>query len=217
MEILRLMGFAVCHQAPARTLTASGETLPLCARCSGIYLGALCAVIYLIVRGRLRASTFPRGWTLASLLLPAALTAADVVLFVFRTADPAGNTRRLFLGSALGCSAALLLAPACAGLFAARRTSVPSVASVAEAALVVVFAVGVPAALTLQGGALALLAGAASAIVRVAALVLVNLAILTALSRPGASRRRMTGVAAAFALGEIGLAGAARVLVFSAL
>lgn len=35
------IGYAVCHQLPGRTLTIAGQKLPLCARCTGIYLGAL--------------------------------------------------------------------------------------------------------------------------------------------------------------------------------
>ncbi len=39
-----LVGYGICHQIPARTFHLGGHPLPLCARCTGIYLGALLAV-----------------------------------------------------------------------------------------------------------------------------------------------------------------------------
>lgn len=47
------IGYAVCHQIPARSFFLGGRQLPLCARCSGMYLGALVTLIYQIRLGRL--------------------------------------------------------------------------------------------------------------------------------------------------------------------
>jgi len=46
------IGYAVCHQAPARSLLLGAETTPLCARCSGMFLGALAGMAYLFPLGR---------------------------------------------------------------------------------------------------------------------------------------------------------------------
>jgi uncharacterized membrane protein len=51
--------FAVCHRIPERTFTVAGRPLPLCARCSGAYLGAVAALALLALRGRGRASILP--------------------------------------------------------------------------------------------------------------------------------------------------------------
>jgi len=51
--------FAVCHRIPERTFTVAGRPLPLCARCSGTYLGALAGLAVLALRGRGRASMLP--------------------------------------------------------------------------------------------------------------------------------------------------------------
>jgi uncharacterized membrane protein len=51
--------FAVCHRIPERTLTVAGRPLPLCARCSGTYLGALAGFAVLALRGRGRAGNLP--------------------------------------------------------------------------------------------------------------------------------------------------------------
>ena len=39
--------FAVCHRISERSFTFAGRPLPLCARCSGTYLGALAGLIVL--------------------------------------------------------------------------------------------------------------------------------------------------------------------------
>jgi uncharacterized membrane protein len=46
------IGYAVCHQAPARSFLIGDRPTPLCARCTGTFLGALVGIFYLIRRGR---------------------------------------------------------------------------------------------------------------------------------------------------------------------
>ncbi len=41
LDKAQAIGYAICHQIPARTFFIDGYPLPLCARCTGIYLGAL--------------------------------------------------------------------------------------------------------------------------------------------------------------------------------
>ena len=53
------IGYAICHQIPARTFHIDGEPLPLCARCTGIYLGALLGLVGLTLTGRWRAVSLP--------------------------------------------------------------------------------------------------------------------------------------------------------------
>lgn len=54
-----LIGYAICHQIPSRTFHINGVPLPLCARCTGIYLGALLALAGLSVLKRHRHVDFP--------------------------------------------------------------------------------------------------------------------------------------------------------------
>jgi uncharacterized membrane protein len=56
---LRLVGYAVCHQLPERSFHIGGEQLPLCARCSGTFSGALIGFVMLTLWGRRRAATLP--------------------------------------------------------------------------------------------------------------------------------------------------------------
>lgn len=37
--------FVFCHRRPDRTLKLKGRYFPVCARCTGIYLGALCTLL----------------------------------------------------------------------------------------------------------------------------------------------------------------------------
>lgn len=55
----RLIGYAVCHQLPERSFHLGGEQLPLCARCSGTFLGALAGFVLLTLRGRYRVIGLP--------------------------------------------------------------------------------------------------------------------------------------------------------------
>ena len=59
--------YAVCHRIPARSFTFAGRSLPLCARCSGTYLGALAGLIVFACRGRWRAAVLPAPAILAVL------------------------------------------------------------------------------------------------------------------------------------------------------
>lgn len=55
----RLIGYAVCHQLPERSFHIAGEQLPLCARCSGTFVGALLGFVMLTLRKRWRAAALP--------------------------------------------------------------------------------------------------------------------------------------------------------------
>jgi uncharacterized membrane protein len=46
------IGYAVCHRIPARSFLINDRPIPLCARCSGMYLGALLGFIYQLRLGR---------------------------------------------------------------------------------------------------------------------------------------------------------------------
>lgn len=50
-----LIGYSICHRIPDRSFFFAGRQLPLCARCTGTYLGIAVGMIILLVLGRLRA------------------------------------------------------------------------------------------------------------------------------------------------------------------
>ena len=51
--------YAVCHRISGHSFFIGGRQLPLCARCSGTYLGALAGIVVLLALGRGRANRFP--------------------------------------------------------------------------------------------------------------------------------------------------------------
>lgn len=55
---LDALGFAVCHQIHTHSITLAGHQLPLCARCTGIYLGAIIGLA-LLTRLRSRSIKLP--------------------------------------------------------------------------------------------------------------------------------------------------------------
>lgn len=54
------IGYAVCHQLAERSFHVDGQRLPLCARCSGMYLGAVLGIAYLTLTQPRSAGTPPR-------------------------------------------------------------------------------------------------------------------------------------------------------------
>ena len=52
-------GYAICHRITERSFTIAGRQLPLCARCTGIYLGISLTFLVLLMAGRTRRSALP--------------------------------------------------------------------------------------------------------------------------------------------------------------
>src|SRR5262245_13994744 len=70
------IGSLLCHQLPVRSFHVWGAQLPVCARCTGLYIGAAGAAI---VATRLRGPVQEQIWNRARLLvflavLPSAIT-----------------------------------------------------------------------------------------------------------------------------------------------
>lgn len=72
-----LVGYAICHQIPERSFSVGGRSLPLCARCTGTFLGALVGLGIAAARRRLRATRMPPVRVLGLLVVFFALWAFD--------------------------------------------------------------------------------------------------------------------------------------------
>lgn len=120
------LGYAVCHRLEERSfLLDDGRQLPLCARCSGMYLGAVIGLAYQAFASG-RNGNLP-GWKRAApLLLFFALFAVDgsnSYLYMLKSIYPGGpfdqlqniytpnNTLRLFTGMGMGLGIAVALFP----------------------------------------------------------------------------------------------------------
>ena len=49
------VGSSVCHQIPSHSFEAAGIQFPLCARCSGLYLGTFIGLVYYLTLGKRKA------------------------------------------------------------------------------------------------------------------------------------------------------------------
>jgi uncharacterized membrane protein len=63
-----LPGYAVCHRIPERSFILAGRQLPLCARCTGTFVGAMLGLLAMILLRRPKASRMPPVSVLATLV-----------------------------------------------------------------------------------------------------------------------------------------------------
>ena len=109
-----LAGSVVCHQLPDRSFHLAGAQLPVCARCTGLYVGgALGSIAWLVwrrVRPRDAASLDRRRatMTIAIVAAPTIITGATAFLGVWDVS----NTSRALLALPLGVAAGAVLAAA---------------------------------------------------------------------------------------------------------
>jgi len=54
------IGYAVCHRIGVRSFYFGDRQMPLCARCTGMYLGSMLGLVYQLVVGRKRMGIPPR-------------------------------------------------------------------------------------------------------------------------------------------------------------
>lgn len=111
------IGYAVCHRIDLRSFHLGDRQIPLCARCSGMYLGAMLGLAYQWIIGR-RRTGIP-SW---KIIVP---TSIFVIAFIldgvnsFLSLFPGApqiyqpnNTLRLLTGTGMGLAIAILLYPA---------------------------------------------------------------------------------------------------------
>ena len=107
------IGYAICHQIPERSFTIGERSFPLCARCSGMYLGAFIAFVYQLKSKRSGELPPKKLWPiLGALFLFFAVDGSNSYLHFFENApslyEP-NNHLRLITGLGLGvCMAAVL-------------------------------------------------------------------------------------------------------------
>jgi uncharacterized membrane protein len=71
------VAFAVCHRIDVRSFHIGERAMPLCARCTGMHLGALVTTLFFLLRGRGRAGMYPSRALAATLGLFALVWAID--------------------------------------------------------------------------------------------------------------------------------------------
>ena len=102
-------GALVCHQRPERSFHLAGAQLPVCARCTGLYVSAAIGILFVWARRPSPAVPFER-WR-ARLLWAALPTAATLAFEGWRPSGGSGALRALS-AAPLGAAAGALLAEA---------------------------------------------------------------------------------------------------------
>lgn len=122
-----------CHQMGERSFHLAGFKLAVCARCSGLYAGALLgALLYPLARPLARRDLPPRGWLLAA----AAPTSIDFALGFFGLWENT-HASRFLTASLLGVVLAFYFVPGAvdlaltprARLFGRNRNSQPKLSN----------------------------------------------------------------------------------------
>ncbi len=110
------IGYAVCHQIPTRMYHLDERPLPLCVRCSGMYLGAMAGLIYQFLR-KPRHGGMPTWKSGIPFMILAAAWALDgfnsfihLIPGVTGLYEPSNNLR-LITGLGMGTAMAAIVAP----------------------------------------------------------------------------------------------------------
>ena len=117
LEKARFVGYGVCHQLPEHSYQPGGVPLPLCARCSGMFLAALLGMAMVWLMGRGRCAKLPPPRVLVVLVLFFLVWAADG-LNSFLSSYPGmpylyapSNLLRLITGTLNGLTLGLIIQP----------------------------------------------------------------------------------------------------------
>ncbi len=171
-----LIGYAICHRLPDRSVVIAGRPLPLCARCTGIYLGVMGSLTVMTLLRRRRSAELPRPALLVTLVAFIGLMGIDG-LNSYLTLVPGAphlyepqNELRLFSGMLHGIALASLVYPIFNQTLWADAEGTPALRNFLELALVIfISATGVgltllrlpaslyPLALVTSGGVLTML------------------------------------------------------------
>lgn len=112
VAFLFAIGSVICHQRPERSFFFDGHQLPVCARCTGLYLSAAAGLIgwiaFKIARGWRPIAFDPRAAVRLMVIaaIPTALSLASGALGVW----DGSNVTRALISIPLGASAGAIVA-----------------------------------------------------------------------------------------------------------
>jgi uncharacterized membrane protein len=139
-------GYAVCHRISERSFTVAGRQFPLCARCTGMFLGVALTFIVLILAGRGRWSDLPPFPVMSVLIVFIGLMGIDGVnsySHFFPTLPHLYEPRhwlRLITGMGTGLAMGSIIFPALAQTLWWEQERRPSLSSLRELAGLVLLA-----------------------------------------------------------------------------
>lgn len=104
------LGKAICHQMPERTFFIDGHYLPLCARCTGIYIGIFSSLLFLAVTKKFGSNQIPSiniSIVLLLFLFPLIIDGFGSYLGLYST----NNVIRLLTGIMFGATLPIFVVP----------------------------------------------------------------------------------------------------------
>ena len=101
------IGAVICHQQAARSFALWSQQLPVCARCTGIYVGA--AIAALVSMSRLAAMNVVQGFSAAKTIAVAALPTLATLAYEWSTSATPSNIVRAIAGFPLGAAVAWVI------------------------------------------------------------------------------------------------------------
>lgn len=110
LDILFFLGGGLCHQSIERTFKIDGLHMPVCSRCTGIYLGIILSLLTLVLLERRIKGEFPSLKMVLVCVGVFLLMGVDVVLSTLNLVR-SSNTIRLVTGFMTGWFMVLLLFP----------------------------------------------------------------------------------------------------------
>jgi len=116
LSAIRFLLSGVCHQLPSHSYWVGGQPLPLCARCSGTFLGIWAGLLALRAMGRHRRTGMPAGptaWALGALAVAWAADGANSFIAdgLGRALYQPTNLLRLITGAGMGVALSAVVAP----------------------------------------------------------------------------------------------------------
>ena len=109
------VGYSVCHQIDARSFHFGETKMPMCARCSGLFLGALLGLVYQLARGRRgRMPSTPLSILLGLFALAWVVDGVNSFLMLHPTLPAlyiTQNCTRLVTGTGMGLAISAVLVP----------------------------------------------------------------------------------------------------------
>ena len=174
-----------CHQNPGRSFDLAGQVLPFCQRCTGLYVGAVVAALFLASFGRSQRRLAPRPIALANVLF---LLAMGVFGFGVIETSPAG---RYVVGALFGSALVLLSWPLVLSRLSATQLQPWSSSDCLRYAILLALMLAMPLVLfRLDVAWLANVFSVAGLVGLVLVLALPNLLLAQLIVRASASRRR---------------------------
>ncbi len=142
------IGYAICHRISLRSFFMDNRQMPMCARCTGMYLGTACALIYQAIFSRRKGGMPPR--LIYSIMIGLAVfwlvDGVNSYMHLFPNLpglyEP-NNVFRLLTGSGIGIVAALLLYPAFQQTFWSDWVPEPAIRNLKQMITIILLALGV--------------------------------------------------------------------------